>query len=187
MKLFECQVRASAHFENTRCESCGLWLGYLPARGQIRRCNSLDQKQWQRWRPQRALSLLLPCRFDVRSWLVRATNPERYCAACRRHNRTIPDLSLPGNLPQWRLMGSPSIACSYTLLKLRGRSPPRRRTPTGWRSISSRPAPRRPPAPVTESTTVLITINQRRPTIPSAGASATKWASPIARCSATSV
>jgi len=33
MKLFECQNCGQAlYFENTRCESCGLALGYLPAR-----------------------------------------------------------------------------------------------------------------------------------------------------------
>jgi hypothetical protein len=33
MKLFECQnCGQPLYFENTRCESCGLTLGYLPAR-----------------------------------------------------------------------------------------------------------------------------------------------------------
>ena len=33
MKLFECQnCRQPLYFENTRCESCGLNLGYLPER-----------------------------------------------------------------------------------------------------------------------------------------------------------
>jgi hypothetical protein len=32
MKLFECQnCGQRLYFENTRCESCGLSLGYLPA------------------------------------------------------------------------------------------------------------------------------------------------------------
>ena len=33
MKLFECQnCGQPLYFENTRCESCGLELGYLPAK-----------------------------------------------------------------------------------------------------------------------------------------------------------
>ena len=36
MKLFECQhCGQPLYFENTRCESCGLRLGYLPAKETI--------------------------------------------------------------------------------------------------------------------------------------------------------
>jgi hypothetical protein len=40
MKLFECQNCGHAlYFENTRCESCGLHLGFLPAGQVITACS----------------------------------------------------------------------------------------------------------------------------------------------------
>src|SRR5712675_2117981 len=103
MKLFECQnCGHPLYFENTRCESCGLRLGYLPAREQI----SALQPDQERWRalatPNEHYRFCDNAEYEVCNWLVRAGSTERYCAACR-HNRMIPDLSLPGNLPHWRL------------------------------------------------------------------------------------
>jgi hypothetical protein len=37
----------------------------------------------------------------VCNWLIRDGSADTLCLACR-HNRTIPDLSLPENLPRWR-------------------------------------------------------------------------------------
>ena len=43
MKLFECQnCGQPLYFENTRCESCGLRLGYLPEREIVTALNPDD-------------------------------------------------------------------------------------------------------------------------------------------------
>lgn len=120
MKLFECQNCGQAlYFENTRCESCGLRLGYLPERETITALQEADGV----WR-----ALAAPYgryRFcanaqhdDVCNWLVAADQAEAFCAACR-HNRTIPDLSQPENLVRWRKIESAKHRLFYTLLKLR--------------------------------------------------------------------
>jgi hypothetical protein len=119
MKLFECQnCRQPLYFENTRCESCGLALGYLPARETISALRD-DGGVW------RALAGGNPryrycanAQHGVCNWLVRADQPEIFCAACR-HNRMIPDLSLSENLQRWRKVELAKHRLFYTLLRLR--------------------------------------------------------------------
>ena len=119
MKLFECQnCRQPLYFENTRCESCGLALGYLPARETVTALTD-DNGVWRALAEQgRRYRYCLNAEHGVCNWLVRADQAETYCAACR-HNRTIPDLSLPENLPHWRKIEFAKHRLFYTLLKLR--------------------------------------------------------------------
>jgi hypothetical protein len=44
-------------------------------------------------------------------------DPEQFCAACR-HNRMIPDLSIPRNAELWRKIEAAKHRLFYTLLKL---------------------------------------------------------------------
>ena len=119
MKLFECQnCGHPLYFENTRCESCGLRLGYLPARGTI---SALKPEQ-DLWRalaaPRERYRFCANAAHDVCNWLVNAQHSESFCAACR-HNRMIPDLSAPDNLAHWRMIEFAKHRLFYTLLKLR--------------------------------------------------------------------
>jgi hypothetical protein len=119
MKLFECQNCGQAlYFENTSCESCGLRLGYLPWFGVV----SALQETSGDWRalahPEVRYRLCANAQYNVCNWLVRADQPEQYCAACR-HNRTIPDLSQPDNLRRWDKIESAKHRLFYSLLRLR--------------------------------------------------------------------
>jgi hypothetical protein len=120
MKLFECQnCGQPLYFENTRCESCGLRLGYLPAKETI---TALEQVQ-NGWR---ALADPHGGRYrycanvyhEACNWLIAEGSPEQFCAACR-HNRLIPDLSLIENAANWRRIEVAKHRLFYTLLKLR--------------------------------------------------------------------
>jgi hypothetical protein len=159
MKLFECQnCGHPLYFENTRCESCGLRLGYLPAREQISALQP-DQAQWRALAtPNERYRFCANAEYEVCNWLIGAGSTERYCAACR-HNRTIPDLSLPGNLPHWRLMEVAKHRLFYTLLKLRLPLATKAEDPNGlaFDFIAARAAPAAPP--VTGHDNGLITIN----------------------------
>jgi len=125
MKLFQCQNCSQAlHFENTRCERCGLSLGYLPKREAIsalKPAEGADGTQPHVWR---ALADMEPYRqcanaaYDVCNWLVPAASADTYCAACR-HNRLIPDLSLPENVNRWRALEVAKHRLFYTLFQLR--------------------------------------------------------------------
>jgi hypothetical protein len=119
MKLFECQNCAQPlYFENTRCESCGLALGYLPAADTVTALKP-HKDAWQALaKPHQRYRYCVNAAHKVCNWLVPADAQEPFCAACR-HNRTIPDLSLPDNLRNWQPMEVAKHRLFYTLLKFR--------------------------------------------------------------------
>src|SRR4029077_1987272 len=119
MKLFQCQnCGQPLYFENTRCESCGLALGYLPERETVTALEPC-KNVWQALAaPRKRYRYCANAVHQVCSWLVSADLPELYWAACR-HNRTIPDLSRAGNLSNWRLIEVAKHRLFYTLLKLK--------------------------------------------------------------------
>jgi hypothetical protein len=119
MKLFECQhCGQPLYFENTRCESCGLRLGYLPSRETVTALRP-DGDGWRALaEPKARYRLCANSEHNVCNWLIRFDHPEQFCAACR-HNRMIPDLSEPRNLARWRKIEVAKHRLFYTLLKLR--------------------------------------------------------------------
>jgi hypothetical protein len=119
MKLFECQsCRQPLYFENTRCESCGRELGYLPALGTVTALQS-DDRGWRALaEPKGRYRYCVNAVHNVCNWLLPVDHPEQFCAACR-HNRTIPDLSQPLNLTRWRKIEVAKHRLFYTLLRLR--------------------------------------------------------------------
>jgi len=125
MKLFQCQnCGHPLYFENTRCESCGLSLGYLPRRATVtalkpeETASSPEQKVWRALADSELYRYCANAAYDVCNWLVPAAQPDTYCAACR-HNRVIPDLSLPQNLVRWRALEAAKHRLFYTLFQLR--------------------------------------------------------------------
>jgi hypothetical protein len=125
MKLFQCQnCGQPLYFENTRCEHCGLSLGYLPERETITALkpaegtSSAGQTIWRALADQKLYRYCANAAYDVCNWLVPAAVPDTYCAACR-HNRMIPDLSWPENLDKWRALEAAKHRLFYTLFQLR--------------------------------------------------------------------
>jgi hypothetical protein len=119
MQLFQCQnCGQPLYFENTRCESCGLGLGYLPLRETV----TALRPEGDGWKalaePSRRYRFCANAAYDACTWLVDAASPEIFCAACR-HNRMIPDLSIAENLLLWRKVELAKRRLFYTLLKLR--------------------------------------------------------------------
>ena len=119
MKLFECQACGQPlYFENTRCESCGRRLGFLPHRQDITAMEP-DGYAWmalaEHGQPVRpcANADLAAC-----NWLVPDDSADAFCVACR-HNRVIPDLSHARNVERWRRLETAKRRLFYTLLKLR--------------------------------------------------------------------
>jgi hypothetical protein len=119
MKLFECQhCGQPLYFENTRCESCGRDLGYLPSHQTI---TALEQGD----RGLRALAerkgryrYCANWHYAACNWLIAEDSPEQFCAACR-YNRMIPDLTINDNLANWKRIETAKHRLFYTLLKLR--------------------------------------------------------------------
>jgi hypothetical protein len=125
MKLFQCQnCGQPLYFENTRCERCGLSLGYLPERETVTALK-LDgdaqvsaQNVWRALAEANSYRYCANAVYGVCNWLIPAALPDIYCAACR-HNRLIPDLSVAENLTKWRALELAKHRLFYTLLQLR--------------------------------------------------------------------
>ena len=119
MKLFQCQKCGQLlYFENTRCESCGLALGYLPADGIL---SALEPRGGDIWEPltQRGCTYRYCANafYGVCNWMTPMEESRRYCLACQL-NRTIPDLSDPANRQRWWLLEGVKHRLVYSMLRL---------------------------------------------------------------------
>jgi hypothetical protein len=130
MKLFECQhCGQPLYFENTRCESCGHKLGYLPDKETITALEEEGDAFRALAEPKGRYRYCANAQYDVCNWLVTAGG-ETYCDACR-HNRTIPDLTIAENLVNWRKIEVAKHRLFYTLLRLRLPLATRQEDPNG--------------------------------------------------------
>ena len=118
MEVFACQACGQVlYFENVLCERCGHALGYLPDQATISALEPADEN-WAALAAQGA-----PYRYcknynsGVCNWMLPVASGESLCAACR-HNRTIPDLTVPNNLELWRKLEAAKHRLFYSLLKL---------------------------------------------------------------------
>jgi len=124
MKLFQCQnCGQPLYFENTRCERCGLALGYLPYGEEITAlkpggARGAEPQLWLALADAKTYRYCTNAAYDVCNWLIPAAQPDNYCAACR-HNRLIPDLSLAANVDKWRKLEVAKHRLFYTLFQLR--------------------------------------------------------------------
>jgi len=119
MKLFACQnCGQPLYFENAKCDSCGLWLGYLPEREVVTAVEETEGAWRALAAPGERYRYCANAQHNVCNWLVPAEQEEAFCTACR-HNRTIPDLAAPENLEHWRKIEYAKHRLFYTLLRLR--------------------------------------------------------------------
>lgn len=129
MKLFECLACGQPlYFENTSCESCGRRLGFLPDSGVLSALEPAHRNDgveaWQALAaPEQQYRFCCNAAHDACNWLVPAeadgapVDPEPYCMACA-HNRTVPDLSVPENIANWRRIESAKHRLFHGLLRL---------------------------------------------------------------------
>lgn len=104
------------HFEARGCPSCGKSVAFEPIAGRFR---FLDDRIG-RWCCEADAGVeASPCgnaRYGVCNWLVPA-GEGALCRACR-HNRTIPDLSVPGVLDRWRRIEDAKRRVIHGLIRL---------------------------------------------------------------------
>jgi hypothetical protein len=119
MKLFSCQGCGELlYFENVRCENCGRALGYLTDITEISALEPLQTGGWQVLAaPGKAYKFCRNYDAGMCNWMVPADDETGFCAACR-HNRVIPDLSVPGNDALWRKIETAKHRLFYSLLRL---------------------------------------------------------------------
>ncbi len=123
MKLFKCQHCGQLlYFENDHCEKCSHRLGFIP---EIMNLSALEQEgdaqTAQTWRAlavdKKRYRFCANAEFAVCNWMVEADSSDTYCAACR-HNRIVPDTSIPENVAAWRKIELAKHMLFYTLMKL---------------------------------------------------------------------
>jgi hypothetical protein len=120
MKLFSCQGCGQLlYFENVRCESCGRALGYLADINEISALEPTeDPAGWLVLAaPHKAYKFCRNYNAGMCNWMVSAEDEAGFCLACR-HNRTVPDLSTPGNDALWRKIETAKHRLFYSLLRL---------------------------------------------------------------------
>ena len=119
MKRFECQYcRASVYFDSTVCVKCDHWLGYLPERFEMSALEP-DDGRWKALAdPERPYDFCANSQRDACNWLVPADSSAPLCTACR-HNRIVPDLSVPKNLANWRKIELAKRHLFYSLMRWR--------------------------------------------------------------------
>lgn len=113
MKLFTCKSCAhTVHFDSLSCVRCGAQIALAPdglvmlalgADGSA----DLERRRWA------------SCahRANGCNWLVAADDTTPFCVACRL-NRTIPDLSVPGNVTLWQRLEQDKRRLVYSALRL---------------------------------------------------------------------
>lgn len=100
MKLFTCDGCGQlVYFENTLCVACGRALAYEPSRRDMVALETREGRL-QRTDGSGEATFCANAAHGVCNWLLDEGDPGPFCRCCR-HNRTIPDLSAPGNLELW--------------------------------------------------------------------------------------
>ena len=129
MKFFACQsCGTTVYFDSTVCVNCGSRLGYLPERFQISALE-LDGGRWKALAaPDRFFTLCANSEHDACNWLLPADAGAPLCLACR-HNRTVPDLSSPQNVVNWRKIELAKRWLFYSLMRWRLPIPNRTQDP----------------------------------------------------------
>ncbi len=117
MKIFTCQNCGQLlHFENTLCIRCGRPLGFLPDKLEL---SALDTgagtvTAMADGSPRRACA---NANQALCNWLVPGDGDDAFCAACAL-DRTIPDLSMVGNLERWQALEAAKRRLIYALYRL---------------------------------------------------------------------
>ncbi|MFO1143960.1 MAG: putative zinc-binding peptidase [Amaricoccus sp.] len=116
MKVFTCQNCGQLlHFENVSCMRCGMTLGFLPDSLTL---SALDlDASGEHWTARADGGQWRQCQNLADAdcnWMVPADGADPFCPCCTL-NRTIPDLSAPGNQERWQALEAAKRRLVYAL------------------------------------------------------------------------
>ncbi len=123
MKLFSCNACGNTlYFHNVECTDCGHRLGFVPSRLDLVAFDPTENGDWRPVDTAGGNENLRPCAnyadHNACNWMVHKSDANSLCPACRL-NRTIPDLSVPGNSLLWQRLQAEKNRLIYSLLRLR--------------------------------------------------------------------
>ncbi|GBU16329.1 MULTISPECIES: putative zinc-binding metallopeptidase [Methylobacterium] len=128
MKIFQCQAcDQPVGFESTVCESCERRLGYVCEAHEVSAIEPAGPSANPAFpgaptfrayaRPGVRMRFCANAELGGCNWLVPDDSEDHYCTTCR-HNRVVPDLSVPWNLVRWRQIEAAKHRLFYGLLRL---------------------------------------------------------------------
>ncbi len=111
MRTYPCTCGSVLFFDNTSCENCGSIVGFCPACRTIAPLHGNDETGWRCGRAECGARLARCYNYRVEQvcnrcvlWPADQPTPRETLCDCCRHNRTIPNLSIPGNREKWALL-----------------------------------------------------------------------------------
>jgi hypothetical protein len=106
------------HFEVRVCPACNFTLGFDPdSDGFLFLGDGATTWRDMGGQPHEVVVCANNNEYGVCNWLVSTSDSLPYCRACR-HNRTIPDLSVPSVPPRWRKIEEAKRRMFHTLIRL---------------------------------------------------------------------
>jgi hypothetical protein len=121
MRVFTCgNCRQTVYFENVKCEHCGMALGFDPQRMTMRTLapDGTGKLVTGGRTPGGSKTYCANYTHNVCNWLVPATQEGGLCLSCGL-NRTIPDLTVNGNITAWFEIEKAKRRLIYELVKLK--------------------------------------------------------------------
>jgi len=116
MRLFSCDACANTvYFDNTVCVACNHQLGYIPHTASMTALEP-DGVGWHSPALGQGFALCANAGINACNWLVPIEQAGGLCESCR-HNRTIPDLSVPGNAEAFHRIVVAERHLFYSLLR----------------------------------------------------------------------
>src|SRR3954447_2386976 len=120
MRLFNCtNCGQLLYFENSRCEQCGLPLGFVPQELKLYPLVKRGEDSYSIFGRDESV-LYRYCinhEYNVCNWLVPAKTDTPYCKACCL-NRTIPNLSKEEFRQRWNVIENGKHRLIYQLLRM---------------------------------------------------------------------
>jgi hypothetical protein len=122
MKLFSCNACGHGlYFHNVKCTFCGHRLGFVPDLLDLVAFKVTGEGKWRAVNSAGEHAGYRPCanytEHEACNWMVPEDDANRFCSACRL-NRTIPDLSIPGNTTLWQRLQTNRNRLVYSLQRL---------------------------------------------------------------------
>lgn len=114
MRRFTCRCGQRVFFDNTRCLSCGVTLGFDPVSQDLKPLDPADDMLLIDASGARYRHCENRRQHNVCNWLLREEDTHSYCTACRL-NEVIPHLDVPGNRMLWSRMEQAKRRLLYTL------------------------------------------------------------------------
>lgn len=119
MKLFECQsCKNPVYFSDTICVACGHQLGYLPHAFTVTALAPVADGGFAALFDEDRYKRCANAAFGGCNWLIPHASKATLCMACQ-HNRTVPDLTVPENLPLWQKIELAKHHLFYSLTRWR--------------------------------------------------------------------